>query len=103
MNQHPTSVIIATAEFVPRVLDLICKSEANKTHIAVIVVGEVSHQMTAGVAGNIRLLRFSDVERNGYRADRVLTSPPRMFIIYTPEYDITPFLRRFRCFFSVIS
>ncbi len=103
VNQHPTSAIIATAEFVPRVLDLIYKSEANEAHIVVIVVGEVSHQMTAGVASNIRLLRFSDIERNGYRADRVLTSPPRMFIIYTPEYDPTSFLRRCRCFFSVIS
>ena len=49
VNQHPTSAIIATAEFVPRVLDLIYKSEANEAHIVVIVVGEVSHQMTAGV------------------------------------------------------
>jgi len=86
MNQHPTSAIIATAEFVPRVLDLIYKSEANKTHIAVIVVGEVNHQMMAGVASNIRLLGFSDVERNGYCADRVLTSPPHASDVFSVSF-----------------
>lgn len=79
LNKHPTSAIIVTAEFVPRMLDLIYKSKAKSSHVTVIVVGEVSHQIAVGVASNIRLLRFSDVERNGYRADRVLTSPPRMF------------------------
>ena len=84
LNKHPASAIIATAESVPRMLDLIYKSNAKSSHVTIIVVGEVSHQIAVGVASNIRLLRFSDVERNGYRADRVLASPPRMFTIQVP-------------------
>lgn len=86
LNKHPTSAIITTAEFVPRMLDLIYKSKAKSSHVTIIVVGEVSHQIAAGVASNIRLLRFSDVEKNGDHADRVLTSPPRMFTIQVPSW-----------------
>ena len=78
-DKYPASAIITNADFVPRLLDLIYKSNARTDSYTIIVVGEVDHQIMPGVASNLRILPFDDVERGGYRMDRVVMPIPCTF------------------------
>ncbi|KAK2460525.1 hypothetical protein APHAL10511_006995 [Amanita phalloides] len=86
-DQHPTSAIITNAGFVPRLLTLIYRSKLKSSHMIIIAIGEVSHQVTASVPNNVQLLRFSDIEKDGYRTERVLVPLPRNSDAFSVSFE----------------
>lgn len=76
LEAQPFSTIISTAEIVPRVLEGIYASGGNSRPHTIIVVGDISPQTSASVASNIQILKFSEVEREGLRVEKILSQIP---------------------------
>lgn len=60
----------------PRVLESIYASGTNSKAHTIVVAGEISQQVSASIASNIRVLKFSEVEREGVKVEKVLSQPP---------------------------
>jgi hypothetical protein len=76
-SQHPAQVIIATAAFLPQVLELMDTSEIRPLNYTVVVVGEVGAQLKARVPNNVQIVLFSELEKKGHHADKVVGTMPR--------------------------
>ncbi len=72
------SAIIATADIVPRVLEHIYASGTNSKAHTIVIAGEISPQVSASIASNIQVLKFSEVEREGVKVEKVLSQVPGM-------------------------
>ncbi|KAF9451207.1 hypothetical protein P691DRAFT_808392 [Macrolepiota fuliginosa MF-IS2] len=83
---QPFSTIIATAEIVPRVLESIYASGSNSRPYTIITVGEVGAQTSASIASNIRILKFSEVEREGVKVEKILSPIPEPIDVFTVSY-----------------
>jgi long-chain acyl-CoA synthetase len=70
------SAIICTAEIVPRVLEGVYASGGNSKTQTIVVVGDISPQTSASVASNIRVLKFSEAEREGVKVEKILSQIP---------------------------
>lgn len=76
VEAYPPNVIIAHAELLPHLLELIYDADDDHNY-TVVIVGEPSTQAMARVASKIKILRFDDVEREGNKVTKILTPPPR--------------------------
>ena len=76
-SQHPAQAIITAAAFLPQLLELMNTSSVQPLNYIVIVVGEVGAQLRARVPNNCRILLFSDLEKKGHHADKVVVTMPR--------------------------
>ncbi|KAF8634354.1 hypothetical protein AX15_000965 [Amanita polypyramis BW_CC] len=85
-DKYRTSAIVTNAEFVPHLLDLIYKSDARTNNYTIIVVGEVDYRIATGIVSNLRILRFNDVERDGYRMDKVLVPAPSASDVFSVAF-----------------
>jgi len=75
LESHPPSAIITHAEFLHQILEVIYDAGEGGHH-TIIVVGEPSPQALASVASQVKVLKFSDVERDGVRVEKILSPPP---------------------------
>lgn len=75
-ESHSPTVIIADAELLPRLLELIYEVGERSGNHTVIVVGEPSPQAMASVASTIKVLKFSEVEREGVRVEKSIGPLP---------------------------
>lgn len=81
LESHPPTAIIIHAEFLPHILELIYDAHEHGSHHTVIVVGEPSAQVMATVASQVRVLKWSDIERDGTRIEKNIIIPPSQFLI----------------------
>ena len=79
LESHSPSAIITHASMLPQILEFIYDAgEANRNH-TIIVVGEPSSQAMATVASKVRVLKWSDVEREGVRVEKIISPLPSEF------------------------
>jgi long-chain acyl-CoA synthetase len=60
----------------PGILELIYDSDERQNEYTIVVVDELPREVRAGVASNIKLLPFEDVEREGVRVEKILSPVP---------------------------
>ncbi|KAL0947122.1 hypothetical protein HGRIS_013254 [Hohenbuehelia grisea] len=85
LEAFPPSAIITHAEFLPHILELIYDSDEPQQH-TIIVVGEPSPKTLASVASQVRLITWSDIERDGTRVDKIYTAPPKPSDVFTVSF-----------------
>jgi long-chain acyl-CoA synthetase len=78
LQSHPPSAIITTIEFLPHVLELIYDS-AERGHHTIIVTGGTDLKGITQ-AKNVNILRFSDIENDGAKGDKIVTPAPGPFL-----------------------
>ncbi|KAG6891047.1 hypothetical protein C0992_010709 [Termitomyces sp. T32_za158] len=67
--------IITHTNLLPQILELLYEGDRTINH-TIIVVGETTSKDLASVASNIKILEFSEVEREGVRVPKVVTPLP---------------------------
>ncbi|KAF8644958.1 hypothetical protein AX16_008161 [Volvariella volvacea WC 439] len=80
-SRHP-SAIITHAHLLPQLLELIYDAETRIPH-TIIVVGEPSSSAMASVASQIKILKFSELEREGNRVEKILSPVPKPSDVFT--------------------
>ncbi|KAJ6623441.1 hypothetical protein B0H10DRAFT_2009737 [Mycena sp. CBHHK59/15] len=86
LETHPPSAIITHATMLTQILELIYDAgEANRNH-TIIVVGEPSPQAMASVASKVKVLKFSDVEREGIRVEKIISPLPKPSDVFTVSF-----------------
>lgn len=60
----------------PSLLELIYESEERNLEHTIIVVDEPESGTLASVASNVKIIRFSEVEREGVRVQKILSPVP---------------------------
>lgn len=85
-ESHSPTVIIADAELLPRLLELIYEVGERSGNHTVIVVGEPSPQAMASVASTIKVLKFSEVEREGVRVEKSISPLPNPTDVFTVSF-----------------
>jgi long-chain acyl-CoA synthetase len=75
LESFPPAAIIAHAELLPHLLELLYEADYTVSR-TIIVVGEPSARALASVASNIKVHNFADVEREGVKTEKILTSAP---------------------------
>lgn len=76
LEAHPPSAIIIHAFLLPQLLELIYDSSERTTDHIIIVLGEPSAHTMASVASNVKVFKFGDVEREGFKVERILSPVP---------------------------
>lgn len=76
LEKHTFSAIISTPETISRVLEGIYASGGGSKPQTIVVTGDISTETTASIASNIKIIKFSDAEREGVRAERIFTQTP---------------------------
>jgi long-chain acyl-CoA synthetase len=79
LDNHPPSAIITEAEFLPQLLELIYDTNEGSHH-TVIVVGEPDVKFARSL-GQVRVVKFSDVERQGIESEQLPPTATGMFAI----------------------
>jgi hypothetical protein len=79
LESHPPDAIITNAELLPQILELIYDAGDRSGNHTIIVVGEPSVQAMASVASNVNVLKFSEVEREGVRVEKIISPLPSVF------------------------
>jgi len=86
LESHPPSAIITHASMLTQVLELIYDAgEANRNH-TIIVVGEPSPQSMASVASRVKVLKWSDVEREGFKVEKIISPLPKPSDVFTVSF-----------------
>ncbi|KAJ7219090.1 acetyl-CoA synthetase [Mycena pura] len=86
LESHSPSAIITHASMLPQILEFIYDAgEANRNH-TIIVVGEPSSQAMATVASKVRVLKWSDVEREGVRVEKIISPLPKPNDVFTVSF-----------------
>ncbi|KAJ8521003.1 hypothetical protein ONZ45_g2237 [Pleurotus djamor] len=85
LDAHPLSAIITHAEFLPHILELLYDADEQQQH-TIVVVGEPSSQALAGVSSKVKILVWSDVEREGTRADKAFAPQPKPEDVFTTSF-----------------
>lgn len=75
LESHPPSAIITHAFLLPQILELIYDQDQTSNH-TIVVVGEPSAQAMASVASRVKVLQFLDVEREGMKVPKAISSVP---------------------------
>ncbi|KDQ33577.1 hypothetical protein PLEOSDRAFT_1091549 [Pleurotus ostreatus PC15] len=88
LEAHPLSVIITHAEFVSHILELIYDADGQQQY-TIIVVGEPTSKTLASVSSKVKVLLWSDVERDGTRADKAFAPQPKPSDVYTTSFFAT--------------
>ncbi|KAF5391337.1 hypothetical protein D9757_002044 [Collybiopsis confluens] len=85
LDTHPPSAIITHADFLPTLLELIYDAGEGKHH-TLIVVGEPSTRILASVASNVKVLVWADVEREGFKVEKIMSPLPKPSDVFTVSY-----------------
>ncbi|KAF7322810.1 Acetyl-CoA synthetase [Mycena chlorophos] len=89
LEAHPPSAIITHAFMLPQILELIYDAgETNRNH-TIIVVGEPSAQAMATVASSVKVLLWTDVEREGVRVQKIISPIPKPNDVFTVSFFST--------------
>ncbi|KAF8876510.1 hypothetical protein CPB84DRAFT_1795786 [Gymnopilus junonius] len=86
LEAHPPSAIITHAFLLPQLLELIYDSSERTTEHIIIVVGDPSSQTMASVASNVKLFKFGELEREGFKVEKVLSPAPKPTDIFTVSF-----------------
>ncbi|TFK42886.1 hypothetical protein BDQ12DRAFT_676954 [Crucibulum laeve] len=86
LESHPPSAIITHAFLLSQILELIYDAGEKTGHHTIIVVGEPSSQAMASVASNVKVLKFSEVEREGFKVEKVISPLPKPSDIFTVSF-----------------
>jgi len=88
LEKQTFSAIISTPEIVSRVLEGIYASGGSSKPQMIIVTGDISTEITASIASNIKIIKFSDAEREGVKAERIFTQTPgSSFVLFPLSYN----------------
>ncbi|KAJ7470569.1 hypothetical protein FB451DRAFT_1254140 [Mycena latifolia] len=86
LESHPPSAIITHAFMLTQLLELIYDAgEGNRNH-TIIVVGEPSPQAMASVASRVKVHKWSDVEREGIRVEKIISPLPKPSDVFTVSF-----------------
>ncbi|KAL0579964.1 hypothetical protein V5O48_002048 [Marasmius crinis-equi] len=88
LDSHPPAAIIAHADLLPHLLELIYDShdkDDGKQYV-IIVVGEPSTRAMASVASKVKVLLWNDVEREGVRVEKILSPVPKSSDVFTVSF-----------------
>lgn len=96
LESHPPSAIIANAEILPQLLELIYDDNQARHH-TIIVVGQPSSHAMATVASQVKVLLWPDVEREGFRVEKIISPIPRKFDLLMMQDLLLTQLRTKRC------
>ncbi|EAU88139.1 acetyl-CoA synthetase [Coprinopsis cinerea okayama7 len=83
LDSHRPSAIVTHAAMLPGILELIYDSDERQNEYTIVVVDELPREVRAGVASNIKLLPFEDVEREGVRVEKILSPVPKPSDVFT--------------------
>ncbi|KAF8163006.1 hypothetical protein B0H34DRAFT_650803 [Crassisporium funariophilum] len=90
LESHPPSAIITHGFLLPQLLELIYDSGERTTEHIIVVVGDPSPQAMASVASNVKVLKFAELEREGNKAEKILSAPPKPNDVFTVSFYETP-------------
>ncbi|KAG5354182.1 Long-chain-fatty-acid--CoA ligase 1 [Termitomyces sp. J132] len=85
LESFSPDAIITHTNLLPQILELLYEGDRTINH-TIIVVGETTPRDLASVASNIKVLEFSEVEREGVRVAKVATSLPKPSDVFTVSY-----------------
>ncbi|KAG6919987.1 hypothetical protein DXG01_013336 [Tephrocybe rancida] len=85
LESSPPNAIITHTNLLPQILELLYEGDRTVNH-TIIVVGETTPKDLASVASNIKVLEFSDVEREGVRVAKIATALPNPGDVFTVSY-----------------
>ncbi|KAF8160591.1 hypothetical protein BJ912DRAFT_1150914 [Pholiota molesta] len=83
LDTHQPSAIITHAFLLPQLLELIYDSDGRHTEHTFIVVGEPTPQVMASVASNVKVLKFADLEHEGFKVEKILSPVPKATDVFT--------------------
>ncbi|KAF9036762.1 hypothetical protein BJ165DRAFT_1505745 [Panaeolus papilionaceus] len=90
LDAHTPNAIITHAFLLPHLLEHIYDSGNQHTQYTIVVVGEPSAQTKASVASNIKVLDFAEVEREGFKSQKILSTLPKPEDVFTTCFYQTP-------------
>ena len=73
LESYPPSAILTHALLLPQLLEHIYETSEQSVEHTIIVVGEPSAQTMASVASNIKVLKFTEVEREGVKVEKIIS------------------------------
>ncbi|KAJ7905305.1 hypothetical protein B0H14DRAFT_3102791 [Mycena olivaceomarginata] len=86
LESHPPSAIITHASMLTQILELIYDAGESSRNHTIIVVGEPSPQAMASVASKVNVLKWSDVEREGVRVEKIISPVPKPSDVFTVSF-----------------
>ncbi|KAF9002020.1 acetyl-CoA synthetase [Cyathus striatus] len=86
LESHPPSAIITHAFLLPQILELIYDSGEQNGQHTIIVVGDPSAEAMASVASKVKVLRFTDVEREGFKVEKIMSPVPNPSDVFTVSF-----------------
>ena len=82
LEAHQPDAIITHAFLLPQLLELIYEAaDARNVEHTIVVVGEPTAAAMASVASNVKVLRFADLEREGTKVEKRLSTLPSESIL----------------------
>ncbi|KAA1471333.1 acetyl-CoA synthetase-like protein [Dentipellis sp. KUC8613] len=85
LDNHPPTAIVIDAGFLPNVLELIYDTNELSHHV-VIVVGEPDSKALEQAAEQIKLVRWSDIEEEGKRGEKLTSPTPDPNDVFTVSF-----------------
>ncbi|KAG6872812.1 hypothetical protein C0995_006411 [Termitomyces sp. Mi166 len=85
LESFSPDAIITHTNLLPQILELLYEGDRSINH-TIIVVGETTSKDLASVASNIKVLEFSEVEREGVRVAKVATPLPSPSDVFTVSH-----------------
>ncbi|KAH6918885.1 acetyl-CoA synthetase [Coprinopsis sp. MPI-PUGE-AT-0042] len=76
LDSHRPSAIVTHSFMLSSILELIYDSDERDVQYTIILVDEPDNRTLASVASNISVLKFSDIEREGVRVQKILSPIP---------------------------
>ncbi|KAJ3781903.1 hypothetical protein GGU10DRAFT_93356 [Lentinula aff. detonsa] len=86
LDTHPPSAIITHAEFLPTLLELIYDAGEEGRHHTIVVVGEPSSRVMASVASKVKVLLWTDVEREGFKVPKIMSPLPKPSDVFSVSF-----------------
>ena len=80
MESHRPTAIVTHSYMLSAILELIYDSDERDVQHTIILVDEPDNRTLASVASNITILKFSDIEREGVRVQKILSPVPSMYL-----------------------
>ncbi|EKM55644.1 uncharacterized protein PHACADRAFT_161674 [Phanerochaete carnosa HHB-10118-sp] len=88
LDSHPPSAIITEAEFLPHLLELIYDTNEGSHH-TIIVIGEPDVKRAQGL-NQVRVLKFSELERQGALLEQAAPSATDPLQVFTVSFHQAP-------------
>ncbi|KAF7363278.1 Acetyl-CoA synthetase [Mycena sanguinolenta] len=86
LESHPPSAIITHASMLTQILELIYDAGEGSRNHTIVVVGEPSPQAMASVASKVNVLKWSDVEREGIKVEKIMSPVPKPTDVFTVSF-----------------